>query len=218
MRIYLHTSPNTESVPFNYQPALVGTLHKWLGENEVHDGLSLYSLSWFSHGQKRKNGFHWPLGASFFISSPDQQMIHTLINAVQNDPTIAYGMEVQSMELRVVPQFGSQRTFFAQSPIFIKRSIGRENKFYFPQDPEADQLLTETLQRKLRAAGQEDQGVQVAFDRTYRSQRRKGARYKGVFNKGTLCPVTVTGSPAAVAFAWQVGVGNGTGIGFGALK
>jgi hypothetical protein len=43
MRIYLHLTPNTEPVPFNYQRALVGTFHRWLGENELHDDISLYS-------------------------------------------------------------------------------------------------------------------------------------------------------------------------------
>ena len=41
MRIKLITTPNTIPVPFNYQEKLVGTLHKWIGENEIHDKISL---------------------------------------------------------------------------------------------------------------------------------------------------------------------------------
>ena len=33
MRIHLISTENKEIVPFDYQQKLVGTLHKWLGEN-----------------------------------------------------------------------------------------------------------------------------------------------------------------------------------------
>ena len=42
MRIYLKTTPNKESVYFNYQPLLTGVLHKWLGENDIHGELALH--------------------------------------------------------------------------------------------------------------------------------------------------------------------------------
>lgn len=37
MRIHLKTSPNTTPVPFDYQQKLVGTIHKWIGNNSIHD-------------------------------------------------------------------------------------------------------------------------------------------------------------------------------------
>ena len=48
MRIYLRTTPNDVIVPFDYQQKIVGTIHKWLGNNEIHDKISLYSFSWTS--------------------------------------------------------------------------------------------------------------------------------------------------------------------------
>ena len=44
MRIYLHLTPNTQIVPFNYQQSLVGAFHRWLGKNELHDDISLSFL------------------------------------------------------------------------------------------------------------------------------------------------------------------------------
>lgn len=73
MRIYLHLSPNKEIVPFNYQQSLVGAFHKWLGEkNELHDDISLYSLSWLTGGKMRhdKRGYDFRNGAQFSISAP----------------------------------------------------------------------------------------------------------------------------------------------------
>ena len=67
MRIYLHLSPNRELVPFNYQQSLVGAFHRWLGENELHDEISLYSLSWLQGGVAGKEGLDFPQGATFCI-------------------------------------------------------------------------------------------------------------------------------------------------------
>ena len=44
MRIHLKTTANTQPVPFNYQQKLVGTIHKWIGPNSIHDKISLYSF------------------------------------------------------------------------------------------------------------------------------------------------------------------------------
>lgn len=37
MRLYFELTPNTEPVPWDYQHFLIGTLHKWLGRNELHE-------------------------------------------------------------------------------------------------------------------------------------------------------------------------------------
>lgn len=46
MRLHLKLSANSQPVNFNHLPVLAGALHKWLGPNSEHDGLSLYSFSW----------------------------------------------------------------------------------------------------------------------------------------------------------------------------
>ena len=222
MRLYIHTTPNTETVPFNYQPALVGALHKWLGQNEQHDKLSLYSLSWLEPGKRKNGGLHFPQGSSFFFSSPDTATIQRLVGSIQQDSQIAWGMEVSEIVMKLTPDFGKKVNFWVQSPVLIQRNIQEENgwrkQFYYVYDESADQLLTETLQHKLAQAGKSQLHVKVGFDRSYRDIQIKGATYKGIHNKGTVCPVIIEGDPEAVRFAWEVGVGNSTGIGFGALK
>ena len=218
MRVHIKTSPNTERVPYSYQVNLVGALHKWLGRNEVHDELSLYSLSWLSRGRAGKGGLNFPAGASYFVSSPDTALIKQLIQGIQAQPEIAFGLQVTDLMLQPPPEFGTEQVFFLQSPVLIKRQIGTDTKFYYPEDPESDQFLTETLTNKLKLANLGEKAIEVSFDRSYHSIKKKLATYKGIDNKGTLCPVIVKGDPEAVAFAWEVGVGNSTGIGFGALK
>ncbi len=221
MRIYLHLTPNTEPVPFNYQPALVGAFHKWLGENELHDEISLYSLSWLRGGALRKDnkGFDFKKGATFCISSPLESLHHKAVTGVFKDQDIRWGMRVAEVRLCPTPDFGPDHRFLTQSPILVKRNRpeGNGQQFYFPADPEANEFLTDTLQSKLQKFGL-DKHATIAFDDSYPNPKVKLIEYKGIRIKASYCPVIVKGDPQAVAFAWEVGVGNSTGIGFGALR
>ncbi len=220
MRVYLHLTPNQEIVPFNYQQKLVGAFHKWLGENELHDDISLYSLSWLGGGKMRrdKRGFDFRHGARFFISSPLEALHTKAVSGIFKYQDIAWGMKVSEVTMRVTPDFGEAQCFKAQSPILIKRNQedSKHQRYYYPQDPESSDLLTETLQSKLARLSLPTD-VRVRFDPDYRNPRSKLVQYRDMNIKATFCPVIVEGDARAVQFAWEVGVGNSTGIGFGAL-
>ena len=217
MRIHLKLTPNTETVPFNYQGHLVERFHKWLGVNSVHDELSLYSLSWLWGSKPNKKGFHFRNGGEWFISAYDDDLIKKLIDSIMKNSEVAFGMSVQELTMQMTPKFQEKAHFQVASPVFIKRNIEDEQKFYYHSDKEANELLTETLQNKLKKA-KLNTDVQVRFDDTYRNPQISGTVYKGNRKKGSICPVIVEGSAEAVGFAWNVGIGNGTGMGFGALR
>ena len=219
MRIELHLSPNRELVPFNYQAALVGAFHRWLGPNELHDDISLYSLSWLRGGRRVKNGFDFPEGSTFCISAADPQLFQTLIPNMMTGTHIRWGMEVRQANLHVTPDFGERKYFWANSPVLIKRVVEGEKhqQYFFPGDAEANIFLTETLRHKMKRMGIE-LPVAVRFDPEYRNPKTKLITYKGIDIRATFCPVIVEGDPAAVSFAWDVGIGNCTGMGFGALR
>lgn len=226
MRIYLHLTPNTEIVPFNYQQNLVGAFHKWLGENELHDDISLYSLSWLQHlGRPRfkinkaKTGLVFPFGAEMYISSPLPDLHKKAVDGIFTDQSINWGMKVKEVRMMPTPDFGERHRFLAQSPVLIKKNIETEKhqKYFYPGDPESNGFLTETLQSKLLRAGLPTD-VSVAFDGGYAKPIVKKVRYRNLDIKGAICPVIVEGDPRAVQFAWEVGVGHSTGIGFGALE
>ena len=218
MRIYLHLTPNQEIVPYGYQPALVGAMHKWLGENSLHDELSLYSLSWLGKGIPRKKGLDFPEGTSFFISAPDPELLSKMVNGVFKGHEIRWGMEVKEVTIQRTPKMGDRQKFFAQSPILLKRRIDEEKyqKYFYAGDDMADTIMTDILIRKLERQGLPT-AVKASFDRSYPYPKVKKTNYRGIDIKGSLCPVIVEGDPRAVAFAWEVGLGNSTGIGFGAL-
>ena len=175
----------------------------------------------WGRGEQRKEAWTLLRESSFCFSTPDTSLLQQLVGNIQEYPRIDWGMEVSELYLRRTPDFGSHFRFFPQSPILIQRDVqtdsGWNKQFFYPKDEVSDQYLTETLRRKLIAAGKGDLSVQVRFDRSYARIRTKAATYRGITSRGSICPVIVEGDPKAVAFAWEVGVGNSTGIGWGAL-
>lgn len=219
MRIYLRLSKNTDSVPFNYPVNLVGALHKWIGRNALHDFLSLYSFSWLQRNERgNQTGLNFPNGALWFISAHDPDLVKKIVGGILDDSDVAFGMRVQEITLRETPVFESGTRFLLGSPALIKRTIEDRQRHYLFTEPEADALLTETLQRKLARAGLPTEGVSVRFDRKAPGARTKVSVYRGIQNKVNYCPVIIEGTPEQIGFAWDVGIGNSTGIGFGSLQ
>lgn len=218
MRIHLTTSKNKSPIPFDHQPMLVGTLHKWLGQNEWHNQLSLHSFSWLKGAKQNHHGLTFERGAEWFISSYDNDLIKRLIFGIQNDPTINHGLVVKGLTIQEDPIFNESQSFRLASPVLIKRREGEKIRHYLFSDKESDELLTETLITKLKKAGLNFEGAKVTFNTSYQSPSTKLVNYNGVQNKSSFCPVTIIGTPEQIAFAWNVGIGNSTGIGFGALN
>lgn len=220
MRLHIHLSRNKEGVPFNYQERQVSKLHYWLGKNEIHDKLSLYSFSWLKKGeQKGVKGLNFANGSQYFISCFDNNLIRQIIKSIQSDNDFGWGMKITSLNLEEEPNFDTEHSFFVGSPVFIKRPRleKKGSKFYFYDDAEANIFLTQTLVNKLKQAGLPSSNIEVKFDKSFSNPLTKGNLYKGVKNIGSVCPVIIKGTPEQLAFAWNVGVGNSTGIGFGSL-
>lgn len=222
MRIIIHTTPNSTVVPFDYQQKLVGTIHKWLGNNEIHDKISLYSFSWLMNGKMIKDqGFTFPEGANFFVSFYEEEYLKILIRTILSDPEMFCGLEVRDVSVVNQPSFSEEsQSFGLASPIFIKRlQEGTRNyKFYLYDDADSNRLMTETLKHKMQEAGlPEDEKLKVEFDLTYPRKRVKMVTIHGIKSKASMCPVVIHGSSESKLFAWTVGIGNSTGSSFGSL-
>ncbi|HXG91645.1 MAG TPA: hypothetical protein VNN73_04665, partial [Blastocatellia bacterium] len=94
MRLHFTLSPNQEPVPFDYQHFLTGAFNKWLGNNEQHDDISLYSLSWLYQGSARNGALEFPKGARWFISVYNESLIPKMINNILAQPDVCCGMQV----------------------------------------------------------------------------------------------------------------------------
>jgi CRISPR-associated endoribonuclease Cas6 len=219
MKIHLTTTPNSTVVSFNYQKNLAGAFHKWLGKNDIHDGISLYSYSWLKGSTATKNqGLDFRSGSVWSIGAYDPQIIRDLIEGIRQDPSLFHGMEVLEVVIQEDIEEEGKCRFLVDSPVFVKRKEGARIKYFLHDEPGVDQMLTETLQHKLKIAGLDAEGLSVAFDTTYPRPKTKYITYNGIGCRASLCPVIVQGSKEQLAFAWNVGVGNSTGIGFGALR
>lgn len=219
MRLYLKLTQSKELIPFNYQPFLTGAMHKWIGEeNTLHDAISLYSFSWLQNVDTYKGGVKTKEDSYFFISAYDEALIKNILKGIMADSSVCFGVNVSEVQIANEPNFSEQQYFYTASPVFIKRSVENQEKHYTYTDMESAKWLTETLQTKLKNAGLPDDGVSVSFDKDFYTPKTKIISYKDIKNRVSICPVIIKGTPAQIAFAWNVGIGNSTGIGFGALK
>ncbi len=222
MRLHFKLSPNLLPMPFDYQHALTGAFHKWVGpDNSLHNQTSLYSLSWLDGSRAVRGALEFPRGATWFISYHDDlDLTEQLVNAALRDPEVCYGMSVVSVEQQATPRFGHRHAFKVGSPVLARsKQAEGQMKHLLYTEPEADDVLTATLRHKMDKAqlAAPHKDVRVRFDRSYRGAKTKLVRIKDIESRASVCPVIIEGTPEAVAFAWNVGVGHSTGSGFGCL-
>jgi len=222
MRLHLSLTPNKKPVPFNYQHQLTGALHKWLGENELHDKISLYSFSWLRGKAERVDGgLNFPNGAKWFISFWESKYGSDLIQGIVDKPDVLYGMKVDEVKVAKTPSFNNEQRFKVASPVLVRKNVDHESRKHLTfKDDDVDEFLSRALNRKLSEAGLENsfEPLKVTFDKTYPSPKTKLVNLKGTQLRANFCPVIIKGNPKAIEFAWNVGVGELTGSGFGALS
>ncbi|GAA3993959.1 CRISPR-associated endoribonuclease Cas6 [Hymenobacter fastidiosus] len=224
MRLQLYLTAD-ELLPFDHLSVLKGAFHRWLGhDDDLHDGLSLYSLSWLRGGQGSRGGLRFRDGAHWSISAHDPRIIHALVSGVVREAGLGQGLRVRDARLLSPPPFqDGEQWFRVLSPVFVKylapeAKLGAAADHFTYENLRTDELLTQTLRRKLCQAGLDDTGAAVRFDRDYVGAKTKLFRYKQVQCRASQCPVIVTGTAEQIRFAWCVGVGDSTGLGCGALE
>jgi CRISPR-associated endoribonuclease Cas6 len=218
MRLYFKIQTSNQTIPFDHQPLLTGTIYKWLGRNKEHGKVSLYSFSQLSGGRMVDKGFKFEGGTSFFFSSYDSSLIKMMIAGIHSSPEMFCGFIVSEIIIQQDPDLSNRNVFSVASPIFIKRRVGESIEHILYNDPRANNFLKETLTNKMNREGLIDESLDIRFDTSYRRASTKKITYKGVENRANWCPVIIEGKPLTKLFAWNVGLGNSTGIGFGAIK
>lgn len=217
MRLHFILSPNKQTVPFDYQHLLIKTFHNWMGWNSIHDEISLYSLSWLQGSKMVRDGFDFNRGAKWFVSFWDEQIGKQLVKSAMKKPEICCGMNVREIQMQDSPEFSSRERYVASSPILIRKYDDKKKAVHLTyKDSDADLYLSDTLNKKIKAAGMVYE-AKVQFDRDYYSPKTKLVRINGIDNRASFCPVIIEGNPEALKFAWNVGIGHSTGCGFGAL-
>lgn len=224
MRIHIKTTPSDATIDYHHLHLMTGTLHKWFGENDFHDKMSLYSFSGLRGANASKKGLDFKEGAAFFISCWDSEHAKVLVKGIQALPEMFCGLKVTEIVLQENPDLSEKNHFQLGSPIFIQRNLSDgKKKFYYYSDDNAGELLKATLENKMKMAGLElDETLSISFDLDYHAKGTKKLDYRSKNNveqiRASWCPVIIKGKPETKQFAWCVGLGNSTGIGFGAIK
>lgn len=221
MRLHLTLTPNTETVPFNYQYKIIRIVHGWLGNNDYHDETSMYSFSWIrGKTQSLGEGLEFTGGGHWFISFWDEKPIQQLKEAIISKPYFLNGMKVQHIKEQRTPEFKDQYRFKVASPVLVRKTRDNKSRDHLSfEDEMVNEILTQRMRSKMKKAGLGDLHLdtQIKFDETYKHPKTKLIDIKGTKLLANLCPVIIKGTPTAIKFAWDVGVGELTGSGFGAL-
>jgi CRISPR-associated endoribonuclease Cas6 len=217
MRIQLTLSKPRYDVPIEYHTKLTGVFHKWIGLNDLHGEISLYSFSSLLGGEEKKNILTFQNNPSWFISAYNPEIIKALINGMQKDSSVCFGMHVLDAVIHKVPDLSFVNRFKVGSPVFIKGKTDKGTKHYTFHDMESGQLMTNALKSKMKKAGLPDEDFEIKFDTNYPKARTTTVKYNGIGNLSSFCPVIIEGSNQVKQFAWTTGVGHSTGIGLGAI-
>lgn len=223
MKFRIQLSPNTERVPFDYMHRLTGVFHYWLGPNDLHGMLSLYSLSTLLGGSiaEDRTGFDFPQGAWWEIGIHDVEIAERLIKGLLLKPPVFYGMEVRKVDRLRPPEFRNRKFVFrANSPVILRQNRDDGSREFLLHDhPDASVCMHRVMDKKLNAAGIKEKVGQYAlyFDAAYKTPKTKLIRFKETDLKGSVCPIVAIGSPEFMEFVWTVGVGELTGVGFGSV-
>lgn len=218
MRIHFKINTSDKILPFDHQPLLTGAIHKWMGWNDEHGNVSLYSFSQLEGGRVVSTGFQFSVNTYFFFSSFDPQLIKKIVSGVRADPEMFYGLTVSEVVIQEDPDLSDRTMFLAASPIFLKRRVGEKVDHVLYDDPRSGECLKETLMSKMSKAGMTDDSLRIRFDPVNQKACTKKITYNKVQNRASWCSVIIEGKPETKLFAWNVGLGNSTGIGFGAIK
>ncbi len=221
MRLQLNLTSNTQPVPFTYLYNLVGSLHKWIGENNsLHYGMSLYSFGRLTGAEKIGKQLYFPNGATLSVSFQNSDHAWAMAKGILKDDSLAFGMRVTEANEITVPSFANCVRLATDGEIVVrtKRPDG-SRQYLLWSDVAADEKMTQLMRKKLQAAGYDEshQTIIIRFDRDYPKARTRLMDVKGIKHRGSVCPVIIEGTPEAIEFAWLVGVGELTGSGFGAL-
>jgi CRISPR-associated endoribonuclease Cas6 len=218
MRIHFKIKSNGQIIPFNHQHKLVGAIHKWLGWNNQHGKVSLFSFSWLTGGQKHQDGLLFQNGSSFFFSAFDEEIVKKMISGIQQDPSMFDGLKVVELIIQENPDLSTVSNFQVASPILIKRRVNDRIDHILYDNPNAGEYLKETLQTRMKEVGLVDESLEIHFDTSSPYAKRKNLVYNNVNNICSWCSVIINAKPETKQFAWNVGLGNSTGIGLGAIR
>lgn len=176
----------------DYYVKLLGFVHKIIGENNIHDGISLYSYS----------NVH---NDSFTFAALDENLYLRILDNFYKNMKMWDGCTLKSID--VLQIFNEKQIFKCASPFFIKDK--NNNHLIFKQ---ANLRAEAILLKKANFAGINLNKFEIDF---IFFRKTKLIKIHDVNNKCFISSVKIKGDQKTIDFATKVGIGNSTGCGFG---
>lgn len=221
MKIRIYLTESVKKIPFNYSHKLAGLFHNWLGENDLHDRISLYSLGWLKGKVSVKDqGLFFTRGAVWDIGIYNPEISEQLIQGLLLKNFEFYGMKIRKVDRLKPPSFkNGYHRFLAGSPILLRKTEADGSRTHvIYNNPESEDILKRVYRKKATEAGMNKvSDLKLSFDQEYSNPKTKLIDVKGIKNRASVCPLIAEGSADALEFLWTVGAGELTGVGFGSL-
>lgn len=236
------------TIPINYNHWLSATIYHYLARSNgeyadfLHnDGyivekkhFKLFTFSQLMARQRRVQSqtIHFGSPLVWYVSSPIERFLTHFADTLLTEGRLSAGphrLHIREVTVPRVPIFTSEMHFRCLSPIVMSTSREQNGKlrchYCTPNDAELSELIRKNLLRKHEAIyGNQphDDRFSCHFDADY-LHRKQGrvtrlVDYKGIKIRGTLCPLSVAGSPALIRVGYECGFGDKNSAGFGMVE
>lgn len=237
LQIFLKSKKDTFKIPFNYNHILSSIIYNKIADLDLAFKLhNSKSFKFFTFSQiyipKRKrinDGFLSKDGRfNFYISSPNDYLIKSLINGFLDGLTVKFKYEtlfVEKVELVKEIDFNEKMEFKSISPIIVrkKKEIGGKLKIWdLPPGDEFFKAIEKNLVKKyLKFNDLEGTDKKIRVYSEMKSvKRRRIAFEKGsqtTYNRAYMMDIVLEGDLDLIKFAYDCGVGEKNSGGFGCI-
>lgn len=178
----------------DYFTKLLGCVHKWIGDNDLHDNTSLYNYSHIRHDL-------------FSFVAFDNEILNKVVIGISKDAHMFDDCCVSKIVER--KRLWDKDEFYCLSPFFVKQA---DKHLLFNS---ASKRAKDILNYKARLAGVELGEFDLKF---INNRKTKLIKIHNINNRCFVSNVKITGGDEVKKFATKVGIGSSTGCGFGYIN
>ena len=237
IKITLKSGKNNLKIPFNYNHILSSIIYKKIDDLDLayklHASNSYkfftFSQLYISSMKLIKDGFLSKDGVvSFYISSPDEYLIRSLVNGLLDDSTVKFQyktLTIEKVEVLKEPIFSDKMQFITLSPIIVRIQKMIDDKLkswdLAPGDQFFESLSNNLIKKYLLYNNLDSTNKKIIFySEMNKVKKRRIAINKfnqETYHRSYMMDIIVEGDLDLIKFAYDVGIGEKGSMGFGML-
>ena len=237
-KITLKSEGKNFFIPFNYNYLLSSIIYKNISDLDLASKLhSSKSFKFFTFSQIQvpnhritKKGIISRDGVfNFFVSSPNDYLIKTMIQSYVDDSVVNFNgqnVNVDRIELLPLPLISDSMDFKTISPVLVrtKREVGGKLKIWDlePGDKFFSNLRTNLIRKYLEFNNLETTSKEINFSSKMRKVKSRRISIKTgediTYHRAYFMDLKLEGDPKLIEFAYNGGVGEKGSLGFGMLN